>query len=158
VESLVVFYSRTGRTKKVAESISSILGCDVEEIFDTKNRAGILGYLRSGWEASRRKTTVIREIKKDPALYDIVIIGTPLWSGLMSSPIRTYLLQNRDHFKDIAFFCTYGGSLSQEMFNEMGSLCGKKPRGLLGLKAKELMKESEYLQKVTKFIDEMKGV
>jgi len=34
---LVTFYSRSGKTKKVAEAISDILKCDKEEIFDLKN-------------------------------------------------------------------------------------------------------------------------
>ena len=37
-KSLVVFYSRTGTTKRVAESISNLLKCDVEEVIDTKSR------------------------------------------------------------------------------------------------------------------------
>jgi len=45
---LVVFYSRSGRTKKIAEAISDILKCDKEEIFDLKNRKGIPGFLSAG--------------------------------------------------------------------------------------------------------------
>jgi flavodoxin len=36
---LVVYYSRTGITKKLARSIVDILSADGEEIVDTKNRA-----------------------------------------------------------------------------------------------------------------------
>ena len=36
---LVVYYSRTGMTKKLALSIVDILGADGEEIIDTKKRA-----------------------------------------------------------------------------------------------------------------------
>jgi len=73
---LVVFYSRTGTTKKVAEAIATKLGCDIEEIIDTKSRRGLLGFLRSGLEATLKRLTTIEEIKNDPASYDVVIIGT----------------------------------------------------------------------------------
>ncbi|MEI8008008.1 MAG: hypothetical protein WCI00_00755 [bacterium] len=36
---LVVYYSRTGMTKKLALSITDMLGADSEEIIDTKKRA-----------------------------------------------------------------------------------------------------------------------
>jgi flavodoxin len=68
VKPLVVFYSRTGTTKKVAETISNILKCDVEEVFDTKNRAGVLGWLRSGRDAGSKKPTAIEKAKKNPDL------------------------------------------------------------------------------------------
>jgi flavodoxin len=43
MKTLVVYYSRTGTTRKVAEAIAGILRCDIEEVVDTKKRSGILG-------------------------------------------------------------------------------------------------------------------
>jgi flavodoxin len=34
---LVVFYSRTGTTKKVGEALADLLQCDSEELIDTRN-------------------------------------------------------------------------------------------------------------------------
>jgi len=50
---LVVFYSRTGNTKKVGEAIAGELNCDTEQIMDVKSRMGIFGWLRSGREAMK---------------------------------------------------------------------------------------------------------
>jgi flavodoxin len=88
---LVAYYSRSGTTRKAAEAISQILKCETEEILDTKNRAGILGWLRSGMDATFKRFTVIEEVKKNPVSCDIVIIGTPVWNSTMSAPIRTRL-------------------------------------------------------------------
>jgi len=49
---LVAFHSRTGNTRKVAEAMSNILESDIEEILDTKNRAGIFGFLMAGMDAT----------------------------------------------------------------------------------------------------------
>ncbi len=152
MKSLVVFYSRTGTTKKVAETISSNLKCDIEEILDKKNRTGVLGYLMSGRDAILKKLVVIEGIKKAPALYDLVIIGTPVWAGTMSSPIRTYISQNKGCFKKVAFFCTHGSSESKSTFRDMGHLCQKKPVSLLELKTKEVIDEG-YIWKVKKFVE-----
>jgi len=155
MNSLVVFYSRTGTTKKVAKTISKILKSDIEEIFDTKNRKGVLGYLIAGKDATLRKLTVIKKIKKDSSKYGLVIIGTPVWAFTMSSPIRAYIHQNKRKFKKVAFFCTMGGSGGKTTLNEMGSLCGKKPLALLELKTKEVIK-NKYVQKVKKFVDKIR--
>lgn len=52
---LVVYYSRTGATRKVAEYITKQLGADMEEIIDMKKRSGIWGFLIGGRDALRKK-------------------------------------------------------------------------------------------------------
>ena len=37
----------------------------------------------------------------------------------MSGPVRTYLEQNKNKFKSVAFFCTYGGSGSEKALKTM---------------------------------------
>lgn len=44
---LVVYYSRSGTTRKLAQAISQELHCDLEEITETRSRNGLVGYLRS---------------------------------------------------------------------------------------------------------------
>lgn len=153
-KTLVVFYSRTGTTKKVAEAISNILKCDVEEVFDTKNRAGIFGFLSAGWDATFKRLTVIEEIKFNPGSYDIVIIGTPIWNSRISTPIRTYISQYKEEFKNVAFFCTYRSSGSERVFKDMESLCGKSPLALLGLKMEEV-RIGNYIPKIEEFIHKL---
>ncbi len=152
---LVVFYSRSGRTKKVAEAISEILKCDKEEIFDTKNRKGIPGFLSAGTDASLRRLTAIKEIKNNPSLYDLVIIGTPIWSSNISTPIRTYLSLHKEDFKNVAFFCTQLGSDAKKIFNDMKNLSQKTPLALLKLTSREVARD-QYMQKVKEFIKNLK--
>lgn len=109
VKSLMVFYSRTGTTRKAAEEISNLLKSDIEEVIDMKNRTGALGWFISGIDAALKRLTVIKETKNDPASYDVVVLGTPVWVGTMSSPIRTFISQNKGHLRKVAF-CTCGDS------------------------------------------------
>ena len=66
MKALVVYYSRTGMTKIVAETIRAILQCDVEELQDTKERRGVLGYMRSGREVMKGEKTTIEPTVHDP--------------------------------------------------------------------------------------------
>jgi flavodoxin len=148
---LIVYYSRTSNTRKVAEEIQNNLDCDIEEIIDTQNRSGILKYITSGFQASRRKLTILENIKNDPASYDLLVIGTPVWAGNISTPIRTYIHQNQAKFNNVAFFCTAGGSRFDGTFSEMTELSGTSPIARIGLTAKEVKDES-YKTKITEFI------
>jgi flavodoxin len=151
MKALVVFYSRTGMTKKIANAISASLDADIEEIEDVKSRRGVIGFLKSGREATLKKLADIRETKKNPSVYDIAIIGTPVWAANISSPVRTYLSQNNGRFKRVAFFCTMGGSGDSRPFKEMETVCGLKPVALLALKTEEVSKGA-YAKKVEEFV------
>ncbi len=152
---LVIFYSRSGKTKKIAEAISEILKCDKEEIFDIKNREGIVGFLSAGSDANLRRLTAIKEIKNNPSLYDLVIIGTPIWSSNISTPIRTYLFSYKEEFKKVAFFCTRLGSDAEKVFADMKNLSQKIPITLLALTSREVARD-QYMQKVKEFIKNLK--
>ncbi|MBA7499852.1 hypothetical protein ES704_02602 [subsurface metagenome] len=152
---LVVFYSRSGNTKKIAEAISEILKCDNEEIFDMKNRKGIPGFLSAGTDANLRRLTAIKEIKNNPSLYDLVIIGTPIWSSNISAPIRTYLFLYKEEFEKVAFFCTRLGSDAKKVFDDMKNLSQKTPIASLKLTSREVARD-QYMQKVKEFIKNLK--
>ena len=156
MNTLVAYYSRTGTTKKVAEELASLLKCVSEEIHDTKNRKGSLGYLSAGKDATLKELTKIEKVNNDPASYDIVIIGTPIWNHTISTPIRTYLTQYKDSFKKVAFFCTQQYT-DDNPFEEMESLCGKTPVATLRLHRKKEAEADQYMKKVEEFIDRIAG-
>ena len=153
---LVVYYSRTGNTKKVAGAISNFLNCEIEEIIDTEKRKGAYGFLNSSRQTIKKELTKIQAIKNNPADYDLTIIGTPVWVKTMSTPIRTYIDQHWNSFNKVAFFCTYNGSKNNIVFDGMEGLCAQKPISLLSLRAGEL-KNKKFSQKVNQFVNEIKN-
>ncbi len=153
-KTLVVFYSRTGTTKKVAEMITSKLNADTEEIISIKNRSGIWGYLVSGREAMKEIPAEIQPTQKNPAEYDTVIVGTPIWGGKMSSPVRAYLINHKNEFKKIALFCTAGGSTGEKALKTMKDICSKETAAFLVLKTKEVV-SGNFEQKTNKFINQL---
>jgi len=154
MKCLLVFYTRTGTTKKVATSISENLKCDVEQVFDTKKRDGPLGYLSAGKDATFKLKTKIKETTKNPKDYDLVIIGTPVWAFTLTPAIRTYISKNKNNFKKVAFFCTMGGSGSTRTFFDMEKLCKIKPESTLELTTNEV-NENNYIGNLRRFIDQI---
>lgn len=146
---LVVFYSRTGNTRHVAEVLARRLMADIEEIKDEKSRLGFLGFLRSGYEALAGKLAEIQPASRSPDEYDLTIIGSPVWAGRLSSPVRTYLARYGRMIRSAAFFFTCKID-EGKAFREMEALA-KKPIATLCIREKEI-KSGEHIEKVEEFI------
>jgi flavodoxin len=151
---LVIYYSRTGMTKKVGDLIVNELLCDHEEIFDAKSRKGPFGYMSAGKAASRKELTELKQVKKNPSKYDIVVIGTPVWSWNMSAPVRTYIEMYKNKFNEVAFFLTCGSNPGKT-FEDMETICGKQPKARLMLVKKDY-KVGAVEGKVRKFVEELR--
>jgi flavodoxin len=153
---LVVYYSRSGTTKKLAEKIVDILKCDREEILAVRKHSGLIGWIISGYEAARKKLPAIREISKAPETYDAVIIGTPVWAGSMSSPVRTYIRTYGDRCKKYGCFATRGGTRESRASNEIAELVGRQSSAVLELRKKDVESEEifhlECREKIEAFI------
>jgi flavodoxin len=152
---LIIYYSRTGTVRKVAEKLKEKLNCGLEEIKDLANRQGTLGYLKSGKEATMEKPVKIEEIKNKIEDCDLVIIGTPVWAYNMCSPVRACLINNKDKFKKVAFFCVQGGSGSERVFKKMEELINQKPLATLALLTKEVA-TNDFEAKLENFINSLK--
>lgn len=150
----VVFYSRTGTTKKVGKALAELLRCNSEELIDTKKRKALLGFIRSGRDANTQRLTVLEPLIHDHESYDLVARGTPVWGGMMSSPIRTYITTNKSKFNRVAFFCTQGGTENERLFSDMEALYGKNPASVLALRGADVKKE-DYQDKLSAFADSL---
>ena len=152
---LVVYYSRTGTTRRLAEEISGRLGADIEEVIDKRNRKGIIGWLSAGRDAGAKRLTEIAEPQRELGLYDLVLIGTPTWNGNISTPIRTYMTKYRESFHDVAIFCT-GSVGDNRPLGDMEALIGKKPLASIKFMVKQEIETGGYIQKMNEFVERLK--
>lgn len=156
-KTLVVYYSLTNHTQKIAQLIAQGVGADIERILDVQSREGVLGYLRSGRESMLQRTSQIQPVKEDPSDYGLTIIGAPVWSWNLSPPMRSYAIAQKSKFKRVAFFCTEGGSGGARLFRQLQTLCGKPPVATLEVTEGEL-KSGAYAGKVEEFIRQISSV
>jgi flavodoxin len=122
MKTLVVFYSRTGVTKKVAEALAAELGADVEELIDAKKRDGLIGWFGAGKDATLKRKAEIRPVARKPADYDLVVVGTPVWAFTMTPAVRAWLGEHASEIRQVAFLCTMGGSGDKRTFEHMQGL------------------------------------
>jgi len=155
MKALVVYYSRTGNTKKVAWAIAEALKgkaeVTVEELVDTKSRQGILGWFRAGGDASLKRAVPIRPVQAHVAGFDLVVVGTPVWAFTMASAVRSFLVEHGANMQRSAFFCTMGGSGAKGAFAAMEQVSGKVPVATLVITEKQLRDEKTLSEKAKTF-------
>jgi flavodoxin len=124
---LVVYFSRSGYTQRIAEQIARNATADCEAIRESRSRRGLLGYWRSARQALRATAVDIEPDALDPRKYALVVLGTPVWAGNVSAPMRAYIARHRDDFTRVALFCTQGGSGAPKVLQKMTALCDQLP-------------------------------
>jgi flavodoxin len=154
MKTLVACYSRTGYTKKVGQAIAGKISADFEEIIDLTDRRGSRGWLNASRDATFKRKTAIKPLEKNPADYDLVIIGTPVWAWTMTPAVRTYIEQNRGRFNRVAFYCTMGINGGERTISAMAKLIGKEPRPALIVLTREAGQNSGE-KKINEFIAEL---
>ncbi len=150
----MVYYSRTGTTRKVAEVLARLLHADLEELVDTQDRMGLRGYFRSGREAFFKRKTVLRPPERNPADYALVVVGTPIWNISLSSPVRTYLDLMRAKLPAVAFFLTHERVGGRRVLAQMEQVAGKAPVASLPLTAQQVAR-GELLAKAQPFVEQL---
>ncbi len=133
MKTLIVFYSRTENTARLAHKISMLLGADSDRIVSKASYEGWLGYWRGALHSLNDTKVAIEDAKLPPAQYDLVIVGGPVWGARIASPVRTYLRQYGSDFKSTAFFVTQGGAWPGNSFKQMAAMSGKQPIATLSI-------------------------
>lgn len=148
---LVVYYSRSGKTRSVAKKIVDVLKCDEEEIVDLKDRSGILGYVTSIYDAIKKKTTEIKPITKNLDSYENIILCSPVWASDVPPAVRTFLNNFKEKIKNISFVATMNIRGAKRMFKELEILSNKKPKFSFSINKLDFI-TGRYLKKIERNI------
>jgi flavodoxin len=100
---LVVYFSRTGVTEKLATQLAAKLGACLEPVKPAVSYAGRTGYMKAVWHSLLRRAPSV-DCERDPADYSVVIIGSPVWAGRLSAPMRSYLTRFRGRMGHLAAY------------------------------------------------------
>ena len=129
---LVVYYSASGNTKRVAEDIAEAAGGDLFEIVPTEvYTSDDLNWTNSDSRVSREHddeslrdvplTTTEVENWDD---YDTVFIGYPIWWGIAAWPVDTFVEANNFTGKTVIPFATSASSGLGESGQLLAELAG----------------------------------
>lgn len=110
MKNLIVFYSYTQNTKKVASEIQKILNCDIVELFPEKPFSNDYDAVVNEWQNNSIKDEVeIKPIEKNLEEYDNIILGSPIWWYTITPVVTTFLKKYDLSGKNIYPFFTSAG-------------------------------------------------
>lgn len=122
---LIVYYSFSGTTKSVAETIALLTDGDLFELipeteYDFSDNT-TLGRIRNGM-ASGYCPSLIGNLPV-VADYDVIFIGSPNWLKAFAPPALSFL-QGADLIgKTVIPFCTHGGGGFGHMVRDLREVC-----------------------------------
>jgi len=116
MKSVVIYYSYSGNTKKVAQMLTELLAQKGEvqqtELVGLDESKSFFGQCR---RAFLRKRATLQPVNLDLSRYDLICLGTPVWAFGPTPAINTYLdkcfgLEG----KNVILFTTYGSGTGNE--------------------------------------------
>ncbi len=115
---LVVYYSATGSTKAVAETIADTVGADLFEITPVDSyTSDDLNWTNDNSrvsvehnDESKRDVPLTKTTPDNWADYDTVFIGYPIWWGIAAWPVNNFVKGNDFSGKTVIPFCTSASS------------------------------------------------
>lgn len=133
MKTLIVYYSYTGNTKKIANEIKNRLNYDILELmpkipFSDNYDEVVAEYQNNSIED---KSIEINDIRIDLKEYDKIIIGSPVWWYTICPVITSFLKKYDLSGKKIYPFATNAGWLGKT-FKDIEKLCpnSKVERGM----------------------------
>lgn len=115
-KSLVVYFSASGITKKVAQNLAKVLDADIYEIKPT------IPYSKEdlNWVDKKSRSSIeMNDLNSRPEIvndnahvekYDTVFLGFPIWWYMAPTIVNTFLEKYDFSDKKIVLFATSGGS------------------------------------------------
>ena len=122
---LVAYFSISGNTYRLAETIRRVTGGDTFQI--RTEQAYPQEYERLVAQAKDEiMAGYFPSLRFSPAHMDsyyAVFIGSPNWWGTIAPPVAAFLAMNDFSGKVIVPFCTHGGSGGEQIKEDIAKLC-----------------------------------
>jgi hypothetical protein len=135
---LVVVYSYTGTSRRVANLLCSQHDWCMAEITEVHPRSGAFGTLRCLLDSQFRRRPAIRYDGPAPADFDVAVLVSPIWALRLAGPMRTFVAMLRDRLPDIAVVSVMGGEGAPNAAAEIARICGRAPIMSTALTAREV--------------------
>ncbi|MCL2608483.1 MAG: hypothetical protein FWD94_01060 [Treponema sp.] len=124
MKTLVVYYSKTGTAKKVAQDVIEKMNCDFDELqYD-------------------EKTKEMRHLR-NPSDYEHIIIIAPVWAMNLAKPVRQYVIKHKTNIRQYDLIVTCGGFGLRGCVKNCLSSIGKVPKNSIKLRKKHV-KQGKY--------------
>jgi flavodoxin len=126
-EILVISYSNTGTSRRLAQMLCKQQGWPMAEISEVQPRCGLSGKLRCLLDSWMRRRPSICYTGPPPNEYDAIVLVAPVWSWRLAGPVRSFLKIMSKQLPDIAMISITQSFETIDAIAELSSLIGYFP-------------------------------
>ncbi|MBC5592847.1 NAD(P)H-dependent oxidoreductase [Bacteroides sp. NSJ-21] len=147
--TLIVYFSWSGNTRTVANIIHELTSSDIMEIESEEPYPDVYNEVVARFQNERDNNILpaLRTQVENMDAYDTLIVGTPIWGGLLSPPVKSFLAGYDLSGKKILPFCTHGGSGTAQSVDNIREVCPDseilQPLAVYGSRAENSRNEVE---------------
>ena len=126
MKTIIVYYSLEGNTEFAALKIAEKLGAETLRLYPKKAYPdkGFKKFFWGGKSAVMGETPELEPYSFDSSAYERVILGFPVWAGMVTPPIRTFIKDNDLSGKKIAAFICQAATQDQNTLKRLKALLG----------------------------------
>lgn len=108
-KSIVIYYSQSGVTRKIAKKIQKMTGSDLYEIATERTYDSDMwkAYEEAKEESAAGKMPKLTGKLPDLSEYQMIYLGGPVWGGAPANPMKVFLKQIDFHGACIVPFWTF---------------------------------------------------
>lgn len=117
----VVYFSLEGNTEYVAQEIAKQMKVDIIPLIPQKPypTGKISKFIWGGKSILFGETPKLKAYDFNVDHYDIIVIGTPVWAGTFTPPIKTFLKENNLSGKKVALYACHKGGGTAKCFEKL---------------------------------------
>ena len=116
----VIYYSRSGKTRLIAETVARQLECDLLEVVDLKDRSGPMGFIGGIIDVRLRPDTDITPSEFDFGAANLLVVCTPIWGMTFPPAIHTFFNNADLEGKKVVLIANFGGRMRDATFYDYG--------------------------------------
>lgn len=133
MKSLVVYYSLTGKTRLIAQTIAQALSATLVEIREKKPRKlGPFIYPIGGFGAITNRTSKINPVDIGSNRCESIFIGSPIWASRPVPAVNSFIYQTDFEGRNVIPFFTMGGNTSEKALANITAKVNKSRGNVTG--------------------------
>ncbi|MEM2724428.1 MAG: NAD(P)H-dependent oxidoreductase [Candidatus Nezhaarchaeales archaeon] len=162
----VVYYSRTGYTKRVVNVLKQVLASedftvDVYVVLPMREYSKPLHVnFRLIYDTIFKKGTSIKFEPSKPKLgdYDLVVVASPIWIGTLSSPIQEFLKRHATMRSVVVIATSVRSMETAKIERNVEKLCGAKPMLCANIRDATIRDSAKLKETVQEVVNELRAV
>ena len=139
---LIVYYSRTGTARQVAQQLQQISGWAIAEVRDLRPRVGLIGDLRCVLDSLFARSALYTVEGAAAEGFDRLVLVAPIWLDGLASPMRALVRDSVRPGRPVSLICVMARSGAFRAADEITTIIGAAPDPVVALRQADVLSGS----------------